>query len=65
MSKREFAIGKNIKKPAEVQYFPRYSLKRVNLAFHIIVKIEAGTTPDPRIETIKKLRKLWVYHLRI
>jgi transcriptional regulator with XRE-family HTH domain len=29
--------------------------KRANLAFHTIAKIEAGSTPDPRIETVKKI----------
>jgi len=29
--------------------------KRANLAYHTIVKIEAGSTPDPRIETVKKI----------
>jgi len=29
--------------------------KRANLAFHTIVKIEAGSTPDPRIDTVKKI----------
>jgi transcriptional regulator with XRE-family HTH domain len=29
--------------------------KRANLAFHTIAKIETGSTPDPRIETVKKI----------
>lgn len=29
--------------------------KRANLAFHTIAKIETGATPDPRIETVKKI----------
>lgn len=29
--------------------------KRADLAFHTIAKIEAGSTPDPRIETVKKI----------
>jgi len=29
--------------------------KRANLAYHTIAKIEAGSTPDPRIETVKKI----------
>ncbi len=29
--------------------------KRANLAFHTIAKIEAGSTPNPTIETVKKI----------
>jgi len=29
--------------------------KKANLAFHTIAKIEAGSTPDPRIETVRKI----------
>ncbi len=29
--------------------------KSANFAFHMIAKIEAGSTPDPRIETVKKI----------
>ncbi len=29
--------------------------KRANLAFHTIAKIETGTTPNPTIETVKKI----------
>ncbi len=29
--------------------------KKSNLAFHTIAKIESGSTPDPRIETLKKI----------
>lgn len=29
--------------------------KRADLAYHTIAKIEAGSTPDPRIETVKKI----------
>ncbi len=29
--------------------------KRANLAFHTIAKIEAGTTLNPTIETVKKI----------
>ncbi|MBU4348651.1 helix-turn-helix domain-containing protein, partial [Patescibacteria group bacterium] len=29
--------------------------KRANLAFHTIAKIEAGSTPNPTIDTVKKI----------
>jgi len=29
--------------------------KRADLAYHTVAKIEAGSTPDPRIETVKKI----------
>jgi predicted transcriptional regulator len=29
--------------------------KRADLAYHTIAKIEAGSTPDPRIKTVKKI----------
>ncbi len=29
--------------------------KRADLAYHTIAKIEAGSTTDPRIETVKKI----------
>ena len=56
LSKQESKIGKNIRK-----YRKRLSIsqdvlsKRTNLAYHTIAKIEAGSTLDPRIETVKKI----------
>ena len=29
--------------------------KKANLAFHTIAKIEAGATPNPTIDTVKKI----------
>jgi transcriptional regulator with XRE-family HTH domain len=29
--------------------------KKANLAFHTIAKIEAGSTPNPTIDTVKKI----------
>jgi len=29
--------------------------KKADLAFHTVAKIEAGSTPNPTIETVKKL----------
>jgi transcriptional regulator with XRE-family HTH domain len=29
--------------------------KKANLAFHTVAKIEAGATPNPSIDTVKKI----------
>ena len=29
--------------------------KKADLAFHTISKIESGSTPDPRVDTVKKI----------
>jgi len=29
--------------------------KKANITFHTISKIESGATPDPRIETVKRI----------
>ena len=56
MSKQKSAIGENIKKYRNKLGISQDVLsKRANLAFHTIAKIEAGSTPDPRIETVKKI----------
>ena len=56
MSKEKSTIGKNIKKYRNKLGISQDVLsKRANLAFHTIAKIEAGSTPDPRIETVKKI----------
>lgn len=56
MSKQESTIGENIKKYRQKLGISQDILsKRANLAFHTIAKIEAGSTPDPRIETVKKI----------
>lgn len=56
MSKQESTIGENIKKYRQKLGISQDVLsKRANLAFHTIAKIEAGSTPDPRIETVKKI----------
>lgn len=50
------AIGRNIRKYRTKLGFSQDVLsKRTNLAFHTIAKIESGVTPDPRIETVKKI----------
>jgi len=56
MSKQKSTIGYNIKKYRNKLGISQDVLsKRANLAFHTIAKIEAGSTPDPRIETVKKI----------
>ena len=56
MSKQKSKIGKNIKKYRKKLGISQDVLsKRANLAYHTIAKIEAGSTSDPRIETVKKI----------
>lgn len=56
MSKGKTTIGDNIRKYRNKLGISQDVLsKRANLAFHTIAKIEAGSTPDPRIETVKKI----------
>ena len=56
MSKQKSTIGDNIKKYRNKLGISQDVLsKRANLAFHTIAKIEVGSTPDPRIETVKKI----------
>lgn len=56
MSKQKSTIGDNIKKYRNKLGISQDVLsKKANLAFHTIAKIEAGSTPDPRIETVKKI----------
>ena len=56
MSKEKTIIGDNIRKYRNKLGISQDILsKRANLAFHTIAKIEAGSTPDPRIETVKKI----------
>jgi len=56
MSKEKTTIGDNIRKYRNKLGISQDVLsKRANLAFHTIAKIEAGSTPDPRIETVKKI----------
>jgi len=56
MTKKKTAIAENIKKYRNKLGISQDVLsKRADLAFHTIAKIEAGSTPDPRIETVKKI----------
>lgn len=56
MSKQKSKIGMNMKKYRKKLGISQDVLsKKANLAFHTIAKIEAGSTSDPRIETVKKI----------
>ncbi|MCD6149617.1 helix-turn-helix transcriptional regulator [bacterium] len=56
MSKEKSVISKNIKKYRNKLGISQDILsKRANLAFHTIAKIEAGSTPNPTINTVKKI----------
>jgi len=58
MSKTEAKIGDNVKKFRKKLGISQDALsKRANLAFHTVAKIEAGSTPNPTIDTVKKLAK--------
>jgi len=49
-------IGENIKKYRQQQGLSQDTLsKKANLAFHTVAKIETGATPNPTIETVKKI----------
>jgi len=56
MTKEKTAIADNIKKYRNKLGISQDVLsKRANLAFHTIAKIEAGSTPNPTIDTVKKI----------
>ncbi|MCX5782000.1 MAG: helix-turn-helix transcriptional regulator [Elusimicrobia bacterium] len=56
MSSKESVISKNIKKYRKKLDISQDILsKKANLAFHTIAKIEAGSTPNPTIDTVKKI----------
>ena len=56
MTKEKTTIAENMRKYRNKLGISQDVLsKRANLAFHTIAKIEAGSTPDPRIETVKKI----------
>ncbi len=55
-SKKGSNIGKNIKRLRKELDISQDTLsKKAGLAFHTVVKIEAGTTPNPTIDTVKKI----------
>lgn len=56
MSKEKSTIANNIRKYRNKLGISQDILsKRANLAFHTIAKIEAGSTPNPTIDTVKKI----------
>ncbi|MDP1760577.1 MAG: helix-turn-helix transcriptional regulator [Candidatus Woesebacteria bacterium] len=56
MSNEKSIISGNIKKYRNKLGISQDVLsKRANLAFHTIAKIEAGSTPNPTIDTVKKI----------
>ena len=56
MSNQKSIVGKNIKKYRNKLGISQDILsKKANLAFHTIAKIEAGSTPNPTIDTVKKI----------
>ena len=49
-------VGKNIKKYRQKLGISQDTLsKKADLAFHTIVKIQARSTPNPTIDTVKKI----------
>jgi len=56
MSKDISIIAKNIKKYREKKGISQDKLSKLaGVTLHTITKIESGATPDPRIETVKKI----------
>lgn len=56
MSNRKSIVGENIKKYRNKKKISQDKLSKLaGLAFHTIAKIEVGTTPDPRLDTMKKI----------
>ncbi len=56
MSKELSIIAKNIKKYREKKAISQDKLSKLaGVTLHTITKIESGATPDPRIETVKKI----------
>ena len=56
MSKTKPNIGKNIRKYRLQKKISQDRLSKLaDVAFHTITKIESGDTPNPTIETVKKI----------
>lgn len=54
--KNQSKIGENIRRLRLYNKMSQDSLsKKADLAFYTISKIEAGSTPNPTIETVKKI----------
>jgi len=55
-AKRLSKIAENIKKLKKEKGLSQSDLcKKTDLAYHTIAKIENGSTPDPRLSTVKKI----------
>lgn len=58
MSKELPIIAKNIKKYRDKLGISQDKLSKLaGVTLHTLTKIETGSTPDPRIETLKKIAK--------
>jgi len=56
MPKSKGAIGKNIRRYRQQKEMSQDRLSKLaDVAFHTIVKIESGETPNPTIETVRKI----------
>jgi len=56
MSKEKQTIGETIKKYRQEKGISQDKLSKLaDVAFHTVVKIESGDTPNPTIDTIKKI----------
>ena len=56
MSKSKASIGENIRRYRLQKEVSQDRLSKLaDVAFHTIVKIESGETPNPTIETVKKI----------
>jgi len=56
MSKELPTIAKNIKKYRDKLGISQDKLSKLaSVTLHTLTKIETGSTPDPRIETLKKI----------
>jgi transcriptional regulator with XRE-family HTH domain len=56
MSKNKPVIGENIRKYRLQKDISQDRLSKLaDVAFHTIVKIESGETPNPTIETVRKI----------
>lgn len=56
MSKEQSTIGKTIRKYRQDKKMSQEALARAaDLSFPTIVKIESGETPNPSIDTVKKI----------
>lgn len=56
MSKSKASIGENIRKYRLQKDMSQDRLSKLaDVAFHTIVKIESGETPNPTIDTVKKI----------